>query len=212
MVSRRLYVGVGIFAGLGVLLAVACLLFNWRFAYRMCPHLPLLSETRRGLLPVPCLRMVRESLAGCNNVMLGGCILCLLSLFLLGLPAEGILIPRDYFTFFCHVSSSLLPSPALETLGSLAGALCDSHGGLQPRVRGDVRQDLARPPTGRPRERRRSPGSGPPLSPIPPCALLYISPLAYPSLPPMPSPKAFSGLLRRLVAPSRQAELPIGGE
>lgn len=48
-----------------------------------------------------------ESQPQCNNVLLVGCILCCLSLLLLGLPARGITVPKHSFTLLCHVSLNL---------------------------------------------------------------------------------------------------------
>lgn len=58
-------------------------------------------------LPLVFFRIIMESQPLCNNLLLTGCILCCLSLLLLGLPARGFTVPKQSFTLLCHVSSNL---------------------------------------------------------------------------------------------------------
>uniref|UniRef100_A0A915PR79 G-protein coupled receptors family 3 profile domain-containing protein n=1 Tax=Setaria digitata TaxID=48799 RepID=A0A915PR79_9BILA len=59
-------------------------------------------------LEVMFLEIIMDSQPQCNNVLLAGCILCCLSLLLLGLPARGITVPKHSFTLLCHSQISIL--------------------------------------------------------------------------------------------------------
>ncbi|VDM51650.1 unnamed protein product [Angiostrongylus costaricensis] len=53
-------------------------------------------------------RIVVHSQPQCNNIMITGCSLCIASLFLMGLPSEGITLPQSAFPILCHSRISIL--------------------------------------------------------------------------------------------------------
>ncbi|KAM3726570.1 Gamma-aminobutyric acid type B receptor subunit [Dirofilaria immitis] len=86
-VDLELYYAIALLAVIGIFIACIILIFNVRNSDRM---------------------IIMESQPQCNNVLLAGCILCCLSLLLLGLPARGITVPKHSFTILCHSQISLL--------------------------------------------------------------------------------------------------------
>lgn len=70
-------------AVIGMILAIGLLIFNKKFGYR---------------------GIIIQSQPQCNSTLIIGCLLCLSSLLLMGLPVEGMTIPGGAFTLLCHVS------------------------------------------------------------------------------------------------------------
>uniref|UniRef100_A0A914UIZ6 G-protein coupled receptors family 3 profile domain-containing protein n=1 Tax=Plectus sambesii TaxID=2011161 RepID=A0A914UIZ6_9BILA len=86
-VSIELYYAVVVFAVIGAIGAMVSFIFNSKYSYR---------------------GFIEQSQPQCNNVMAAGCILCFISLLLMGLPAEGIVVPKDSFTLLCHSRIGIL--------------------------------------------------------------------------------------------------------
>ncbi|GMT35188.1 hypothetical protein PFISCL1PPCAC_26485, partial [Pristionchus fissidentatus] len=86
-VSNGLYFVVCLLAFFGVVLSVACFIFNTKYGYR---------------------GVIVQSQPQCNNILLAGSALCSASLFLMGLPAEGIHLSDAEFTMLCHSRISIL--------------------------------------------------------------------------------------------------------
>lgn len=54
-------------------------------------------------------RIIIQSQPQCNNMLIFGCALCLLSLIFMGLPVDGgLAFPAESFVFLCHVSSIVI--------------------------------------------------------------------------------------------------------
>uniref|UniRef100_A0A158Q8V8 G_PROTEIN_RECEP_F3_4 domain-containing protein n=1 Tax=Elaeophora elaphi TaxID=1147741 RepID=A0A158Q8V8_9BILA len=92
-VDLELYYAIALLAVIGIFVACIIFIFNVRNSDRMLWLV---------------FRIIMESQPQCNNVLLVGCILCCLSLLLLGLPARGITVPKHSFTLLCHSQISLL--------------------------------------------------------------------------------------------------------
>lgn len=86
-VNIELYVAAAFFAFLQVTLSLCAFVFNLKYSYR---------------------GVIVQSQPQCNNILIVGCALCSLSLLLMGLPAEGIILPKESFTVLCHSRISLL--------------------------------------------------------------------------------------------------------
>nr|AKM17043.1 neurotransmitter gamma-aminobutyric acid [Anisakis simplex] len=86
-VTIELYIAVCVLAITGMLMALTVFIFN-------------LKNSHRGI--------ILHSQPQCNNVLIAGCVLCSVSLLLMGLPAQGITFPRQSFTLLCHSRISIL--------------------------------------------------------------------------------------------------------
>uniref|UniRef100_A0A1I7XCL7 G_PROTEIN_RECEP_F3_4 domain-containing protein n=1 Tax=Heterorhabditis bacteriophora TaxID=37862 RepID=A0A1I7XCL7_HETBA len=86
-VAMGLYYTVAAFAFLGLALTLGIFFFNMKYSFR---------------------GVIVQSQPQCNNVMIVGCALCYSSLFLMGLPAEGISLPQKGFSILCHSRISIL--------------------------------------------------------------------------------------------------------
>ncbi|VDK27668.1 unnamed protein product [Gongylonema pulchrum] len=78
----QLYYAIAVLAAIGIFVACTIFIFNFKNSEKT---------------------IIMQSQPQCNNILLVGCILCSLSLLLLGLPARGITIPKHSFTLLCHV-------------------------------------------------------------------------------------------------------------
>ncbi|CAJ0585402.1 unnamed protein product, partial [Mesorhabditis spiculigera] len=97
-VSIKVYYVVCALSLLGLILTVALFIFNRRYGYRS---------------------IISQSQPQCNNALLLGSALCCLSLFLLGLPADGITLPTSIFGSLCHIRISMLMIGFTFAYGSL---------------------------------------------------------------------------------------------
>ncbi|KAJ1373423.1 hypothetical protein KIN20_035815 [Parelaphostrongylus tenuis] len=86
-VASELYYSVAVFAFIGLALALGTFIFNNKYSFR---------------------GIVVHSQPQCNNIMITGCSLCIASLFLMGLPSEGIALPQSAFPILCHSRISIL--------------------------------------------------------------------------------------------------------
>lgn len=86
-VNIKLYCAVAAFAVIEVIFAISAFIFNIR-------------NSHRGI--------IIQSQPQCNNVLIAGCVLCSISLLLMGLPADGMVIPKNTFTLLCHSRISIL--------------------------------------------------------------------------------------------------------
>ncbi|KAK6766558.1 hypothetical protein RB195_026066 [Necator americanus] len=86
-VASELYYAVSVFAFLGLALAAGTFIFNNKYAFR---------------------GIIVQSQPQCNNIMITGCSLSIASLFLMGLPSEGIALPQSAFSILCHSRISIL--------------------------------------------------------------------------------------------------------
>ncbi|KJH41375.1 7 transmembrane receptor [Dictyocaulus viviparus] len=86
-VASHLYYSVAVFAFIGLGLALGAFIFNNKYSFR---------------------GIIVHSQPQCNNIMITGCSLCIASLFLMGLPSEGIALPRSAFPILCHSRISIL--------------------------------------------------------------------------------------------------------
>ncbi|VDN01029.1 unnamed protein product [Thelazia callipaeda] len=71
--------------------------------------------------------VIMQSQPQCNNVLLAGCMLCSLSLLLLGLPARGIIVPKHSFTLLCHSQISILMVGFTFAYGSMFAKVWVAH-------------------------------------------------------------------------------------
>ncbi|VDN55785.1 unnamed protein product [Dracunculus medinensis] len=86
-ISIELYYAVAAFAIIGIFLSITIFIFNFKNSSRS---------------------IIIQSQPKCNNIFIVGCILCSFSLLLMGIPADGITLPKESFTFLCHTRISLL--------------------------------------------------------------------------------------------------------
>ncbi|VDM75092.1 unnamed protein product [Strongylus vulgaris] len=86
-VASELYYAVAVFAFIGLALAAGTFIFNNKYAFR---------------------GIIVQSQPQCNNILISGCSLCIASLFLMGLPSEGIALPQSAFSILCHSRISIL--------------------------------------------------------------------------------------------------------
>ncbi|XGW33249.1 hypothetical protein V3C99_017596 [Haemonchus contortus] len=86
-VASSLYYTVAVFAFIGLALALGAFIFNNKYSFR---------------------GIIVQSQPQCNNIMISGCSLCIASLFLMGLPSEGISLPQSAFSILCHSRISIL--------------------------------------------------------------------------------------------------------
>ncbi|WKY16606.1 hypothetical protein Q1695_001333 [Nippostrongylus brasiliensis] len=86
-VASELYCTVAVFAFIGLALALGAFIFNNKYAFR---------------------GIIVQSQPQCNNILISGCSLCIASLFLMGLPSEGIALPQSAFSILCHSRISIL--------------------------------------------------------------------------------------------------------
>uniref|UniRef100_A0A914SFW2 G-protein coupled receptors family 3 profile domain-containing protein n=1 Tax=Parascaris equorum TaxID=6256 RepID=A0A914SFW2_PAREQ len=83
----QLYVAIAILSVTGMLVALIVFIFN-------------IKHSHRGVIV--------QSQPQCNNVLIAGCVLCSISLLLMGLPAQGFTFPKHSFTLLCHSRISIL--------------------------------------------------------------------------------------------------------
>uniref|UniRef100_A0A1I8EZ83 Receptor family ligand binding region containing protein n=1 Tax=Wuchereria bancrofti TaxID=6293 RepID=A0A1I8EZ83_WUCBA len=124
-VDLELYYAIALLAVIGIFVACIIFIFNVKNSDRM---------------------IIMESQPQCNNVLLAGCILCCLSLLLLGLPARGITVPKHSFTLLCHSQISLLMVGFTFAYGSMFAKVWVVH-----RLGSTENQHLiSKPTTGQP--------------------------------------------------------------
>ncbi|KAI1732346.1 receptor family ligand binding region domain-containing protein [Ditylenchus destructor] len=98
-VNLMLYSVVLFVMTVGLGLAISAFIFNRRFSHR---------------------RIIIQSQPECNNMLIFGCALCLLSLVFMGLPVDGgLAFPSESFVFLCHTRVSLLMVGFTFAYGSL---------------------------------------------------------------------------------------------
>uniref|UniRef100_A0A183UNZ8 G_PROTEIN_RECEP_F3_4 domain-containing protein n=1 Tax=Toxocara canis TaxID=6265 RepID=A0A183UNZ8_TOXCA len=86
-VATELYVAIAVLAVTGMLVALVVFVFSIKYSHR---------------------GIIVQSQPQSNNVLIAGCVLCSISLLLMGLPAQGITLPKHSFTLLCHSRISIL--------------------------------------------------------------------------------------------------------
>ncbi|CAJ0953804.1 unnamed protein product, partial [Mesorhabditis belari] len=86
-VSIKIYYVVCFFSILGLFMTIGLFIFNRKYGYRS---------------------VISQSQPQCNNALLFGSAMCCFALFLMGLPADGLTLPKTIFGAFCHIRISLL--------------------------------------------------------------------------------------------------------
>lgn len=124
-VNLELYYAIAVLAVTGIFIACTIFIFNCKNAERT---------------------IIMQSQPQCNNILLAGCILCSLSLLLLGLPARGITVPKHSFTLLCHSQISILMVGFTFAYGSMFAKVWVVH-----RLgAADNQQLISRPATSQP--------------------------------------------------------------
>ncbi|XP_074654114.1 gamma-aminobutyric acid type B receptor subunit 1-like [Tubulanus polymorphus] len=96
MVNLGLFITMCLIAGLGIICGIGCLIFNFTNQHR---------------------RYIRLSQPILNSVMAGGCVICLLCIFLLGL--DGRFVSEDMYPFVCQMRVWILSLGFTLAYGSL---------------------------------------------------------------------------------------------
>uniref|UniRef100_A0A5S6QQK2 G_PROTEIN_RECEP_F3_4 domain-containing protein n=1 Tax=Trichuris muris TaxID=70415 RepID=A0A5S6QQK2_TRIMR len=105
-VSRTLYI---IFCWIGIIglaCSLSCLVFNF------CFH---------------CRKIIRESYPQFNNIMLVGFIILMFSIFLFGLPVDGMSIPEGSFSSFCHAQVAIVMYGFSCSFGAMLSKVLMTH-------------------------------------------------------------------------------------
>ncbi|XP_013406570.1 gamma-aminobutyric acid type B receptor subunit 1-like [Lingula anatina] len=104
VLSVGTYIAISVFAALGILVGVGCLLFNYKHRHR---------------------RLIRMSHPDVNNITVIGCMICLFCVFLQGL--DGQFIPPEVFPQMCQARLWLLSIGFLLGYGSMFSKISAVH-------------------------------------------------------------------------------------
>uniref|UniRef100_A0A7E4VF70 G_PROTEIN_RECEP_F3_4 domain-containing protein n=1 Tax=Panagrellus redivivus TaxID=6233 RepID=A0A7E4VF70_PANRE len=116
-VTIEIYTIVVILAVVAIIASLGLFVFNVQYSYRS---------------------VIIQSQPQCNNILIVGCALCSISLVLMGLPAEGITFPREFFSILCHSRISILMIGFTFAYGSMFAKVWIVH-----RMSASENQELA---------------------------------------------------------------------